>query len=211
MTPAHTKGVVLRLSTRVRCALYFTYLTNRIRSNEITYTYTQSDCVHHFSFFYLLTVRKCAPLCRLMKRRTLDLSNRPLALAAMLGPTGRAEASHTAFGSVARPIDPQVVAADALDCAFPLTMNDLLDGGQGGDRRRTARMHAACEPHPALPQESAPSPTPPHRRCTRDPTRPVEDGRKAAASGGGICDSVSPSHEPTLCQPSRKILPVSVP
>lgn len=63
--PHHTKGVV-RLSTRVRCALYFVYLTNRIRSNEITYTYTQSvDGVHHFSppflFFYLLTVLKCAP------------------------------------------------------------------------------------------------------------------------------------------------------
>lgn len=198
----------------MRCALYFTYLTNRIRSNEITYTYTQSDCVHHFSFFYLLTVRKCAPLCRLMKRRTLDLSNRPLALAAMLGPTGRAEASHTAFGSVARPIDPQVVAADALDCAFPLTMNDLLDGGQGGDRRRTARMHAACEPHshPTRERSESDSTAPSlHLNPGPDPTRPVEDGRKAAASGGGICDSVSPSHEPTLCQPSRKILPVSVP
>jgi hypothetical protein len=123
-------------------------------------------------------------------------------------PVDRAEATPHCVG-LGRRTDPQVVAADALDCAFPLTMNDdLLDGGQGGDRRRTARMHAACEPHPALPQESAPSPTPPHRRCTRDPTRPVEDGRKAAASGGGICDSVSPpSHEPTLCQPSKRYYP----
>lgn len=89
-------------------------------------------------------------------------------------PVDRAEATPHCVG-LGRRTDPQVVAADALDCAFPLTMNDdLLDGGQGGDRRRTARMHAACEPHPALPQESAPSPTPPHRRCTctRDPSRP---------------------------------------
>jgi hypothetical protein len=32
-----------------------------------------------------------------------------------------------------------------------------------------------------------------------DPTRPVEDGRKAAASGGGICIA-----QPTLCQPSKR-------
>lgn len=83
-------------------------------------------------------------------------------------------------------------------------MNDLLDGGQGGDRRRTARMRAA------LPQERALR-VRLHRTVVAlepgtlpDPIRPVEDGRKAAASGGGICIA-----QPTLCQPSRKILPVS--